>query len=139
MTYGELKEQVRDLGFEDNSSMVEYQTVVKNALNRSIQYIYDDIVWQLKAYYKKILSTDLEEWKPERPALITDDTPDEFVINLPDNLLVLIPLLTGHFVWLDDDVQKSVMYWNDYDEMRSGILAACLADSKAVITGGIGW
>ena len=135
MTYGELKEQIKDLGFEDNSSMEEYSTVVKNALNRSIQYIFDDIVWQLKTYYKHTL----EDWTPTRPAYITDDTTDDFVINLPENLLVLIPLLTGHFVWLDDDVQKSVMYWNDYEDFRQKILTACFADTKAVITGGIGW
>ena len=139
MTYGELKEQIKDLGFEDTSSMNEYQTVVKNALNRSIQYIYSDLVIQLKAYFKKTLSTPEEEWEAFRPLPITELTTDDFVIDLPEPLLVLVPLLAGHFVWLDDDVQKSVMYWNDYDEMRSGILAACLSDSRAKITGGIGW
>ena len=139
MTYGELKEQIRDLGFEDTSSMEEYSTVVKNAANRSIQYIYSDLVIQLKSYFKKTLSTPEVEWEAFRPLPITELTTDDFVIDLPEPLLVLVPLLAGHFVWLDDDVQKSVMYWNDYDEMRQGILAACLSDSKAVITGGIGW
>lgn len=139
LTYGELKEQIRDLGFEDTSSMEEYNTVVKNAANRSIQYIYSDLVLQLRGYYKVTLSTPEEEWEGLRPLPITDLTTDDFVIDLPENLLVLVPLLAGHFVWLDDDVQKSVMYWNDYDEMRNGILAACLGDTRAVIKGGIGW
>ncbi len=134
MTYGEIKEQVKDLGFEDTSSMEEYQTVVKNALNMALQHIFDDVVLQLKGYYK--VHTD-KEWV--RPSIITDSTPDEHVIDLPDNVLVLVPLLTGHFVWLDDDVQKSVMYWNDYEDFRQKIIAACLADSRATITGGIGW
>ena len=89
--------------------------------------------------FKKTLSTPEVEWEAFRPLPITELTTDDFVIDLPEPLLVLVPLLAGHFVWLDDDVQKSVMYWNDYDEMRQGILAACLSDSKAVITGGIGW
>ena len=139
MTYGELKEEIRDLGFEDTSSMTEYSTVVKNAANRSIQYIYSDLVLQLKGYFKQTLSTAEEEWEPLRPLPITDLTTDDFVIDLPEPLLVLVPLLAGHFVWLDDDVQKSVMYWNDYEEMKNGILAACFADRKATITGGIGW
>lgn len=139
MTYGELKEQIKDLGFEDTSSMEEYSTVVKNALNMSLQHIFDDVVLQLKQYYKKTLSTDETTWEAVRPALITDSTPDEHVIDLPENVHVLVPLLTGHFVWLDDDVQKSVMYWNDYEDFRQKIIASCISDSRAVITGGIGW
>ena len=91
MTYGEAKEIIRDYGFEDNSAMSEYQTIIKNSLNTAIQNIYDDMVIQLKGYYKKTLSTDEKEWEPVRPELINDLTEDDFVIELPDNLLVLVP------------------------------------------------
>ena len=120
MTYGEAKEIIRDYGFEDNSAMTEYNTNVKNALNAAIQNIYDDMVIQLKGYYKKTLSTDEVPWEPIRPEYITDSTPDDFVIELPDNLLVLVPLLAAHFVWLDDDIQKSINYYNDYDHSNTG-------------------
>ena len=139
MTYGEAKEIIRDYGFEDNSAMTEYNTNVKNALNAAIQNIYDDMVIQLKGYYKKTLSTDEVPWEPIRPEYITDSTPDDFVIELPDNLLVLVPLLAAHFVWLDDDIQKSINYYNDYEDMRQKILNSCLGDTKATITGGIRW
>ena len=139
MTYGEAKEIIRDYGFEDNSAMSEYQTIIKNSLNTAIQNIYDDIVIQLKGYYKKTLSTDEKEWEPVRPELINDLTEDDFVIELPDNLLVLVPLLAAHFVWLDDDIQKSINYYNDYEDMRQKILNSCFSDVKATITGGIGW
>ena len=139
MTYGEAKEIIRDYGFEDNSAMTEYNTNVKNALNTAIQNIYDDMVIQLKGYYKKTLSTDEVPWEPIRPEYITDSTPDNFVIELPDNLLVLVPLLAAHFVWLDDDIQKSINYYNDYEDMRQKILNSCLGDTRATITGGIGW
>ena len=139
MTYGEAKEIIRDYGFEDNSAMSEYQTIIKNALNTAIQNIYDDMVIQLKGYYKKTLSTDEKEWEPVRPELINDLTEDDFVIELPDNLLVLVPLLAAHFVWLDDDIQKSINYYNDYEDMRQKILNSCFSDVKATITGGIGW
>ena len=133
MTYGEAKEIIRDSGFEDNSAMTEYNTNVKNALNAAIQNIYDDMVTQLKGYYKKTL------YEPTRPEYIVDSTPDDFVIELPDNLLVLVPLLAAHFVWLDDDIQKSINYYNNYEDMRQKILNACLGDTRATITGGIGW
>lgn len=139
MTYGEAKEIIRDYGFEDNSAMTEYNTNVKNALNTAIQNIYDDMVIQLKGYYKKTLSTEEVPWEPVRPEYITDSTPDDFVIELPDNLLVLVPLLAAHFVWLDDDIQKSINYYNDYEDMRQKILNSCLGDTRATITGGIGW
>ncbi len=139
MTYGEAKEIIRDYGFEDNSAMSEYQTIIKNSLNTAIQNIYDDMVIQLKGYYKKTLSTDEKEWEPVRPELINDLTEDDFVIELPDNLLVLVPLLAAHFVWLDDDIQKSINYYNDYEDMRQKILNSCFSDVKATITGGIGW
>ena len=133
MTYGEAKEIIRDYGFEDNSAMTEYNTNVKNALNTAIQNIYDDMVTQLKGYYKKTL------YEPTRPEYIVDSTPDDFVIELPDNLLVLVPLLAAHFVWLDDDIQKSINYYNDYEDMRQKILNSCLGDTRATITGGIRW
>ena len=139
MTYGEAKEIIRDYGFEDNSAMSEYQTIIKNSLNTAIQNIYDDMVIQLKGYYKKTLSTEEKEWEPVRPELINDLTEDDFVIELPDNLLVLVPLLAAHFVWLDDDIQKSINYYNDYEDMRQKILNSCFSDVKATITGGIGW
>lgn len=139
MTYGEAKEIIRDYGFEDNSAMSEYQTIIKNSLNTAIQNIYDDMIIQLKGYYKKTLSTEEKEWQPVRPKLINDLTEDNFVIELPDNLLVLVPLLAAHFVWLDDDKQKSINYYNDYEDMRQKILNSCFSDVKATITGGIGW
>ena len=133
MTYGEAKEIIRAYGFEDNSAMTEYNTNVKNAINDAIQNIYDDMVTQLKGYYKKTL------YEPTRPEYIVDSTPDDFVIELPDNLLVLVPLLAAHFVWLDDDIQKAINYYNDYEDMRQKILNSCLGDTRATITGGIGW
>jgi hypothetical protein len=139
MTYGEAKEIIRDYGFEGDSIYSEYQTVIKNALNTAIQNIYDDMVIQLKGYYKKTLSTEEEEWAPVRPEIITDNTDDDFVIALPDNLLVLVPLLAGHFVWFDDDTQKAVNYYNDYEDFRQKILIACTADVRGTIEGGLRW
>ena len=86
MTYGEAKEIIRDYGFEDNSAMCEDQTIIKNSLNTAIQNIYDDMVIQLKGYYKKTLSTEEKEWQPVRPELINDLTEDDFVVKVADPL-----------------------------------------------------
>ena len=139
MTYGEAKEIIRDYGFEDDSGVTEYADNIKNALNTAIQHIYDDMVIMLKGYYKKVLSTEESEWEPVRPDYITDDTEDDFVIALPDNLLVLVPLLAAHFVWFDDDVQKAINYYNDYEDMRQKILNACYSDVRGTIIGGVRW
>lgn len=139
MTYGEAKEIIRDYGFEDDSGVTEYKTNIKNALNTATQHIYDDMVIMLKGYYKKVLSTEESEWEPVRPDYITDDTEDDFVIALPDNLLVLVPLLAAHFVWFDDDVQKAINYYNDYEDMRQKIINSCYSDVRGTIVGGARW
>ena len=139
MTYGEVKEKIRDYGFEEDSTMQEYQTIVKNAVNAAQMFLFDDIVVYLSGYYKRTLSTEESEWKPVRPAYITDSTEDSFVISLPDNLIELLPLLASYFVLLDDDNVKATLYWNVFDEKRQSIIASCLKDAKATIIGGLGW
>lgn len=139
MTYGECKEKIRDLGFEDNSTMSEYSTIVSNAVQRAMQFIFDDVVVKLKGYYKKELSTDEAEWFPVRPQKITIDTEDEHELDLPDNVIELVPLLAAHYVWLDDDQVKAALYWNSFDSMKQEVVTACRSDARAVIYGGMRW
>ena len=139
MTYGEVKEKIRDYGFEDNSTMDEYASIVKNAVNTAQMVLFDEVVIYLSGYYKRTLSTEESEWKPVRPQYITDATVDSFEINLPDNIIELLPLLASYFVWLDDDSVKATLYWNVFDEKRQSIISSCLKDAKATITGGVGW
>ena len=139
MTYGEVKEKIRDYGFEEDSTMQEYQTIVKNAVNAAQQLLYDDVVLSLKDYYRRKKGIPDITWEPERPEYITDSTEDNFRINLPDNVLELVPLLASYFIWLDDDNVKSTYYWNTFDENRQRVVASCLQDAKAKITGGLGW
>lgn len=139
MTYGEVKEKIRDYGFEEDSTMQEYQTIVKNAVNAAQQLLYDDVVLSLKDYYRRKKGIPDITWEPERPEYITNSTDDNFRINLPDNVLELVPLLASYFIWLDDDNVKSTYYWNTFDENRQRVVASCLQDAKAKITGGLGW
>ena len=43
MNYGELVENIRDLGFADDEEMAEFKTVVKNAINRAISEINNNV------------------------------------------------------------------------------------------------
>lgn len=139
MTYGEIKEKIRDLGFEENSTMTEYSSIVRNAVQRTLQFLYDDIVVRFKSYYKAELSTEEEEWVAKRPAPITIDTLDDRVLELPDNIIELAPLLASYFVWLDDDEVKAALYWNAYDSLKQELMASMSRDMKGTIIGGLGW
>ena len=47
---------------------------------------------------------------------ITPDTPDDFDIQMDYEVEHLVPLLAGHYAWLDDDIQKATMYYNEYEQ-----------------------
>ena len=139
MTYGECKEKIRDLGFEEDSTMEEYSSIVKNSVQRALQFLYDHAVVRYKGYYKRELSTDEAEWIPVRPEPIKENTPNERVLELPDNIIELLPILASYYVWLDDDEVKAALYWNVFDSSFSDIAGAMTRDVKAKIIGGLGW
>ena len=139
MTLGELKRANKSLGFEDESTMNEYAEIVADAINHAMQVIFDDIVISLQGFYRRTLSEGEIIWEPVRPERIDTNTPNEHVIDLPDNVLELVPLLASYHIWLDDDVQKATMYWNEYDDLREKIMSACMSTVKGTIIGGIGW
>ena len=43
MNYGELKENIRDLAFEEDDQMEEYESIVINAINRAITMIAEEV------------------------------------------------------------------------------------------------
>lgn len=133
MTYGELKDQIRDLGFEDDTSMDEYKEIVINACNRAVNIILKTVVSNIEGYFK----FNNKDWVMPKPSPITIDTPDEAVVDLPDKVIDLAPLLAAYYVWLDDDERKAIYYYNQYDDLKNQILAECQGGSKARITGGI--
>ena len=139
MTYGECKEKIRDLGFEEDSTMEEYSSIVKNAVQRALQFLYDGIVVRYKGYYKHELSTEDFEWTAVRPQPITESTPDDRVLELPDDIVELLPLLASYYVWLDDDQVKATLYWNAFDAALNDIVAGITRNTKGVISGGVRW
>lgn len=133
MNWGELKEQIRDLGFEEDSTMQEYSTIVMNASNRAIDMVVQELILPNKEYFgalyatKKKVTDELtgevtyETVKWEQPDLdpITDETENSFEIDVPERVEYILPILASYYVWLDDDQVKAVMYWNQYDDFRN--------------------
>ena len=134
MNWGELKQEIRDLGFEEDSTMEEYASIVKNASNRAIDMVYHELVMANKEYLgalysakKKIVDKNTGEvtyerikWQPPTEVdHITDDTTDDFEIDLPERVIYILPVLASYYIWLDDDQVKAVMYWNQYDTMKN--------------------
>ena len=73
---------------------------------------------------------------------ITIETADDYVIPIDHEVEQLLPLLTAYYVWLDDDERKAVMYYNQFDTLKTEILERMRERSetgKAEIFGGIGW
>lgn len=50
----------------------------------------------------------------------------------------LVGLLAAHYVWLDDDERKAILYWNEYDQLKEEILAKALKP-RAKVVGGLRW
>lgn len=142
-TWANLKAELVDLGFEEDSLTTEYGRIMRNAVNRALDIVYDIVVPQIESYYRITESWGYEdddgEWNLPKPRHITEATNDTDRINIADNLYPLIPLLAAHYLWLDDDVTKATLYWNEYDQLKDQIIAVCRQPRKAQIIGGVGF
>ncbi|NBH62009.1 hypothetical protein D1155_10145 [Anaerotruncus sp. 80] len=123
MTFGDLKDKLRDMGFEEDASMDEYKELVINAVNRSIEIIKNTVVSRLEGEDPAPFALDLE-------------SDDETEIDLPAKVIMLLPLLSAYYIWLDDDERKAVMYYNQYDDLCNQIFSERLNGTKMTITGG---
>lgn len=133
ITYKEIKEALVDLGFEiDDEVESEYQRVRLNAINRSINVLWSTVCLPYISYFED--NYDLDE--DEGLTGFTIDSEDTDTTNLPDILLPLLQLQAGHWLWLDDDLTKATIYWNEYDDLKNQILATIMKPRKAKIIGG---
>lgn len=142
-TWGNIKAELVDLGFEEDNITTEYGRIMMNSVNRALDVVYDIVVPQIESYYRITESWGYEDdngdWVLPKPRHIREDTTDEQKINIADNLAPLIPLLAAHWLWLDDDVTKATLYWNEYDQLKDQIIAVCRQPRKAQIIGGVGF
>ena len=133
MKYGELKNQIRDLGFEEDSIIGEYQSIIMNACNRGINIVLKTIVEPHKHYF----TSRIPEFKMPTANQIDINTSDDYVIDIPEKVEDLVPLIASHYVWLDDDVTKATYYWNEFDELKTMLMQEFSKSQKAKITGGV--
>lgn len=193
-----------NLGFEEESTMAEYEGIVANACDRSVKMVYYSVVLPLAGYFRGRYSVDksvsltadgyarvdIEEffekigmpergysysqvfpqtgtitfttpfegigeygieqkdcttivasysrgttWNPTEPTTIDENTLDTTTINLPADVLEMLPILASYYVWLDDDIEKATYYWNQYDDMRNTMFNASERGAKATISG----
>lgn len=133
ITYKEIKDALVDLGFEiDEEVESEYKRVRLNAINRSINVLWSTVCLPYISYFEE--TDDLDE--DDGLTYFDEDSEDDDVTNLPSMLLPLLQLQAGHWLWLDDDLTKATIYWNEYDDLKNQILATIQKPRKAKIIGG---
>ena len=142
-TWGDIKSELVDLGFEEDDITSEYGRLMRNSTNRALDIIYNIVVPQIESWYKLTGSWGYEDedgkWVLPKPKHITADTADDDKINIADNLAPLVVLVAAHYIWLDDDITKATMYWNEYDMLKGELIATCRQPKNAVIEGGVRW
>lgn len=69
-------------------------------------------------------------WYKRYPAPITEGTPDTAPIELDLIAADIVPYLMGYRIWLDDEPEKAVMYYNRADEKMVAMRAA-MAESMS--------
>ena len=133
ITYKDIKEALVDLGFEiDDEVENEYHRVRLNAINRSLNVLWSTVILPNISYFE-----DTDDMDEDEGVTYFGDTPDEDdTVNLPRILLPLLQLQAGHWLWLDDDLTKATIYWNEYDDLKNQILATIRTPRKAKIIGG---
>ena len=122
MTWLELKNIIKTLGFEENSILTEYQEIIIN----------DIVVSRLQGYFK---SQDKDWVKPEITPF-TAETPDDFELEMPKLVHKLVPYLAAYHVWLDDDERKAIYYYNMYQDMKDELVGEYTRAMKATVVGG---
>lgn len=131
LTYGDLKEQLIDMGFEESNVLEteNYGSVFRNAINRATSVIYNTVERQLEWF---ILQDD--NWDElEVPLKVRSTTTDNANMNMATICEPLLPLLAAHYIWLDDDIQKATYYYNEYYSLKQELVNMTNLRRKATI------
>lgn len=144
ITYKQIRDSLVDLGFEiDDEVMVydetqeeyvagEYKRVCLNAINRSLNVIWSTVCLPYISYFEELYDLDEDVGLTG----FTDESEDDDTTNLPDILFPLLQLQAAHWLWLDDDLTKATIYWNEYDDLKNQIIATISRPRKVKIIGG---
>lgn len=80
------------------------------------------------------LEKSLTVFYKQRILPVTPTTPYETDLQIEYICEPLLGLLVAHYVWLDDDERKAVMYWNEYDQLKQEILARVMKPRARFVT-----
>lgn len=137
ITYKEVKESLVDLGFEiDDEVESEYHRLRLNAINRSLNVLWSTVILPNIKYFEETDDLDEDEGLTYFEETAERPVEDEDESNLPRMLLPLLQLQAGHWLWLDDDLTKATIYWNEYDDLKNQVLTTIRTPRKAKIIGG---
>ena len=148
ITYKELKDRMTDLGFEeDDVAEEEYKRIYMNSFNRAGEIIYGSVMLAIEGYLKENYADDSNNIVINLPddgsvsairkiTRITDETADDDEIEIPYILVPLYTLLAAHYAWLDDDITKATLYYNEYDSLKNEIISNATKSVRAEIIGG---
>ena len=144
ITYKELKDRMTDLGFEeDDVAEEEYKRIYMNSFNRAGEIIYGTVMLAIEGYLRGEESNsniviDAMDSDPNLRKItrITEDTDDDDVIEIPYVLVPMYTLLAAHYAWLDDDITKATLYYNEYDSLKNELIANANKPRMATIVGG---
>ena len=81
------------------------------------------------------LKEELTVFYNQRIIPITASTQDDFEVQVVYPCEPLVALLASHYVWLDDDERKAILYWNEFDQLRQEIEAKAFKVKARVIGG----
>lgn len=142
ITYKEIKDRLTDLGFEeDDVAESDYQRIFVNSLNRAGEIIYSTVMLATEDYIRKWAGIEYEDEDGNSIPLpkitkVTTRTSDSASITIPDEIVPLYTLLAAHYAWLDDDLTKATIYWNEFDDLKNQFIANARMPKRAVIVGG---
>jgi hypothetical protein len=134
ITYKELKDRLTDLGFEDDDVISDdnYRRIYIDSFNLAGETIYGDVMLTIEGYLLKSEESD----ELRKITKITDETEDDDNVYVPDILVPLYTLLAAHYAWLDDDITKATIYWNEYDDLKNSLMMNVNRPRNAEIIGG---
>lgn len=135
-TYEELKHRLTDFGFEeDDVADSEYKRIYVNSFNQAGEIIFYTVMLPLEDYIRKIDEIDDED-DLQPITRITEDTANDSKIQIPDVVVPLYMLLAAHYAWLDDDITKATLYYNEFDDLKNQFIGNANRVKGARIEGG---
>lgn len=108
--FRELTKQEGEVTFVGFAEVPIYDDVRYVVHNNDTIVIMNSNPFEYEVFYKKAF---------ER---VKSETGDAFVIRIDSDVEILLPLLASYYIWLDDDERKAVMYYNDYENRKNGII-----------------